>query len=531
MKRLLFNFLMVFCFFLGTYAQEYSYTTHTVKAKETLYSLSKQYNVSIDELYEDNPSLELEGLKQGSILRIRSASHQVSLQVPIVHKVQKGETLYGIAKQYGVEVERIKADNPIIEAQGLKEGFLLEIYQQSKQNTLDVSAENLQTMKVSKMVVKQDLEEAFLEITDTLKDTLEHFKRERLNIAFFAPLMLELNDSLCKQNLPIDKKSEVAYDIYAGVLLAIDSLIETGIAVDLQVFDTQNDEKIVEQIIKNDKFKGIDMIVGPLYAKTFKLVSKQANDLGIPIICPVPISKKVLIGAPYTLKAFASKASRHDQMAEFLNANHASSKVFVVDQRGKYKIFANQFVSSFNKKHKSNHLLKEDTAMYLSMWKVDVSRITKNMQPSKRNVVAILSSDNSFVTEVVSNIYMASKDLDVMVLGEEKWQSFKLFDEQYLRHLNVHLTSSYYIDHASFLSKALFDRGANHTKYSDAAYRSVSSLASFLSKHEAKNLTQIEQQDFGKYHFKFLKKGFDAGYENGYTHILKYENYEYLKVR
>ena len=47
-----------------------SYITHVVDKKETLYSLSKKYDVTYDDLYALNPSLKTDGLKYGTEIKI-----------------------------------------------------------------------------------------------------------------------------------------------------------------------------------------------------------------------------------------------------------------------------------------------------------------------------------------------------------------------------------------------------------------------------------------------------------------------------
>ena len=47
--------------------------SHIVLEKQTLYSIAKAYNVSVDEIYALNPTLKETGLKKNSIILIPSA--------------------------------------------------------------------------------------------------------------------------------------------------------------------------------------------------------------------------------------------------------------------------------------------------------------------------------------------------------------------------------------------------------------------------------------------------------------------------
>lgn len=85
-----------------------TFILYRVEPKETLYSISNSYNVSVEELVQHNPETEA-GLKEGAILRIPYRPEAV--EAGAYHLVEKSETLYSIARQYGISVADLKAWN------------------------------------------------------------------------------------------------------------------------------------------------------------------------------------------------------------------------------------------------------------------------------------------------------------------------------------------------------------------------------------------------------------------------------------
>ena len=83
---------------------------HTVKKDETLYSLAKRYNLSLDELKRIN-NLNSNLIKVGQKLRVTLIETANELNQTSVWVVSKGDTLYSIAKKSGVTVEAIKRLN------------------------------------------------------------------------------------------------------------------------------------------------------------------------------------------------------------------------------------------------------------------------------------------------------------------------------------------------------------------------------------------------------------------------------------
>ena len=93
---------------------------HTVEKGQTLYGISKIYSISVDEILEHNPDAS-SGLKKGMELKIPSKTAAQIPNHPVVsgdstieHLVKSGETLYSIAKQYNVTVTQLKSKNPML---------------------------------------------------------------------------------------------------------------------------------------------------------------------------------------------------------------------------------------------------------------------------------------------------------------------------------------------------------------------------------------------------------------------------------
>lgn len=90
---------------------------HTVKKGETLYSIAKAYEVSVDAIAFENPDV-FSGIKPDQKLRIPIHATPHSNKE---HEVQKGETLYGIAKKYNTTIEELVQLNPEV-SKGIQPG-------------------------------------------------------------------------------------------------------------------------------------------------------------------------------------------------------------------------------------------------------------------------------------------------------------------------------------------------------------------------------------------------------------------------
>lgn len=84
---------------------------HTVVAGETLYSIAKRYQVGVMEIVQWNNLKLEEGIKPGQVLSLQVAEENVFTNLPstqeIVHQVKPSDTLYSVARQYGVTIKEL----------------------------------------------------------------------------------------------------------------------------------------------------------------------------------------------------------------------------------------------------------------------------------------------------------------------------------------------------------------------------------------------------------------------------------------
>ena len=120
--------------------------THTAKPKETLYSISREYNVSVEDLKNLNAEALKEGLKIGQTIKIPAVGNKVESEIKVApktvqsisesksepvekgvyHTVEPKETKFGIAKKYGITVAELEKKNPAI-VSNLPIGYKLTI--------------------------------------------------------------------------------------------------------------------------------------------------------------------------------------------------------------------------------------------------------------------------------------------------------------------------------------------------------------------------------------------------------------------
>jgi murein DD-endopeptidase MepM/ murein hydrolase activator NlpD len=106
-------------------------TIHVVRKGDTIYSLARTYGVSSQEIQRVNGIDDPNRIQAGQRIRIPGFSATFSFapadQGVTEHRTARGETLYGIARLYGISLQTLLSANGLSESYTLKIGDLLRI--------------------------------------------------------------------------------------------------------------------------------------------------------------------------------------------------------------------------------------------------------------------------------------------------------------------------------------------------------------------------------------------------------------------
>lgn len=113
---------------------------HEVQKGETLYSISRKYGISVGELCSENNLSTSAVIKTGQKLKIPTQNSSETKNTQKVEKtdtyiVKKGDTLYGIAKRFGISVETLTILNKMSGSNTIKVGQVLTVPLATSENT------------------------------------------------------------------------------------------------------------------------------------------------------------------------------------------------------------------------------------------------------------------------------------------------------------------------------------------------------------------------------------------------------------
>ena len=550
------------------------YKNHKVKRKETLYGLTKEYNVSEDEIKKANRFLYSENLKKGDKIRIPKYKTVISKQTLTntvkKYTVQAKEGKWRIAYKFGISVADLEALNPSMsetiqpgdelnvpnigdnEEKQVestfgyyevlpKEGFFrLKIKLNLTQEQLvELNPELKETGLKAGMVLKVPANvdtTSRLETVETtnLKSNLTNFKTKK--IALMLPYRLDRIDvdavEETKEKIKEDKRLSVVLDFHVGVMMALDSAKQLGISTDLKVFDTRYHISKTADILAENDFSDYDAVIGPMEENSFNRVAMTLNADNIPVIAAMNKPKQVYNNVFQTLpdEKLLSKT-----MIDFVKADSLKTKVVIISDhahRTSSEALQKQFPNSkliLTQKDKKD---RSKDAYYIYHSNL------QNVFSTGKTIVFLETENTSLASSVISMLNgFAVNKTEIVLATLNKGKAFegKDIDNNNLSHLKFHYPSVHKdFDESKsngFVDTYRKEYGVSPSKYVargfDITLDLLMRLASAENLYEA-SIDSIETE-YIENKFRY-NKALMGGYVNEAVYIVKYDDLRIVKA-
>jgi LysM repeat protein/ABC-type branched-subunit amino acid transport system substrate-binding protein len=535
---------------------ETKFIYHKLSAGETVFALSKKFDVSEDEIVQSNPNIEINKMPVGfeiAIPRRQFMNNDQKLQAPekniLEHKVVKGENLYSIAEKYGITVKELRRENKGLLFPKVDDFIRIPLVNVP----VVVTPETRRADSVR--IVKEDL---VIQHDNTFGITPVNNLKGTFNVALLLPLYFqensnrtEIDSSKIVKGKPVYKinKREEEWifpgtlgflELYEGVLIASDTLRSLGLNINLHIYDVESDTVGAIRLIESGALKDMDLIIGPVYSRNLSLVATYTKQFEIPVISPVQLENNApLKNNPFLFKVNPSLEVAQDAISKRLINFWDDNFIFIHSD----STHINPDIDSFK-----NKIFRELTTkvpyeeikfkefIFYSRSNQDedsINRLENALSDQVRNFVIIASEDPPMMSECIANLKTLSKKFDIRIMGypairgldNEDWKDY--FD------LGIELYTPFWIDYnmqdvknfnASFRHKFLTEPNENSFAWEgyDLTYYFLSGLALYGKKFISN--PDIHNPDLLQTSFRFKRKEEGNGFENQKLYLIKFTN-------
>lgn len=340
-----------------------------------------------------------------------------------IYKVDKGETLFGIAQKFKIPQEEIMQFNHDIEKTGLKAKMKLWIPAYSWNKKDVVIEKEKESEKIENSLYNIAVVTSFgLPKIYTAEDTTDTYVNE--------PLEKEVKDNL---------------EFVEGILYSAELLKSEGLKVHLFIIDSESDSiKLLNKLKKNIVY---NLIITNENGSILKFLSRFSSEreaklfsCGINTIELIKENKNAFSLNP-------SSGKQCEQMGKFSGKYFPNSllitfKTNTTKENERAEIFRSGWLKS-----QSKPLIQIDYS------KGGVKALTESLDKSISNIIFVSSSNEEMVSSILSAINTKIPEYNIKVIGLPTWQYFETIDQKLMANCNVYLFSSGFIE---FGTKTVF---------------------------------------------------------------------------
>jgi LysM repeat protein len=400
------------------------YVYHTIQQGETLYGVSKRYKIAAEDISDANPGLTFRSFAAGQIIRIPLAkiqSEPTTVTQTVVKKIEytikKKETIYGICKQFNITDEQLLRYNPGLKS-GMKAGMQIVI-----------PVETEETVTIAPEQKEFDL------------DAVAAARKEirKTNIARITMLLpLQLSNS---------QNSGRFLEYYEGFLMAIDSMRNSGMSVELSVHDIGDTNRQLQTTLENETLKKSNLLIGGVTNEQIEQIGEFALKNNIKYVvpsyskCDRLTSNNVSIfqvNTPYQYLFSYATARACTLFADYniilLNTHDKDEKTL--------------FINTFKANMKERNIAFRELSFSATSFSNDLSAMLVTTKP---NLIVPLSSSLEALRRIKAPLRIladGNPEYRLTLFGYPEWQTYTDLLEDFFA-LNTHIYTSFYANNLS----------------------------------------------------------------------------------
>lgn len=460
MKKIAFVFL--FCI-LGLAATGYSqakdtlvengckYVMHDVQKGQTLYGLAKQYRLTVERLVEDNPGTE-NGIRIGQQLKIYAGQAEVVQK----HVVSKGESLYKISKMYGVTVAQLTAWNP-----GLTERLDIGQVIIVRKSVAAVAPKPQQPAVRREPVTAQPVEPERVPQVETVVEKTESHAEETRQVISVAERKQVYNVFLL---LPLYTQEGVQEDdgqkvetLEAYERIKSFDFIQFYEAAMLAVEDIATQDVKVNFYVKDvNERNNAELgrwIAEGVFADADLIIGPFFRE-NFRTMLSYAQNHHIMIINPFTVapvetsaqlfRTMATFGHQAVNLAEYIRQRYSKAQVLLLNNGGSDSRRISVYHSSMMKALQDNPGISVKEVNYKSG---GVAAVQASLNPTCENFVVAFFDGEITVTHFIQS--MNRKELDnVTLVTSSDWRKYDKIETEYYSRLKTHYIDQFFVDYS-----------------------------------------------------------------------------------
>lgn len=329
---------------------------------------------------------------------------QTKSNIREMHKVKKKETIFGIARDNGLTIQELIQANPEMNTPG---------YELKKGTFIVIPYPKTQVEPVTKVAPSTMVE-----------------KKTSIRLGVMLPLHNDNGDG----------KRMVEY--YRGVLMAVDSLKQTGMSIDVFAWNVAEDANI-NKFLNDKNASTCDIIIGPLYSNQVAPLASFAAKHDIKVLIPFSINAPELYTNSNLFQVYQSPTDINEAtISKFLQRFEGYNTVIIdcndtTSKKGIFTMGLRRRMETMGREYNITNL-KSSEAYF-----------AKAFSKTKPNVVILntgRSPELNLAFAKLNNFSINNPGIDISMFGYTEWMMYTKYDIDNYYKYNVYIPATFYLN-------------------------------------------------------------------------------------
>ena len=341
---------------------------------------------------------------------------QTKSNIREMHKVKKKETIFGIARDNGLTIQELIQANPEMNTPG---------YELKKGTFIVIPYPKTQVEPVAKVTPSVTVE-----------------KQSSIRLGVMLPLHNENGDG----------KRMVEY--YRGVLMAVDSLKQTGLSIDVFAWNVAEDANI-NKFLNDKNVSTCDVIIGPLYSKQVAPLASFAAKHDIKVWIPFSINAPELFTNSNLFQVYQSPTDINEATIDKFLKRFEGYNTVIIDcndttsKKGIFTMGLRRRMETMGREYNITNL-KSSEAYF-----------AKAFSKTKPNVVILntgRSPELNLAFAKLNNFSINNPGIDITMFGYTEWMMYTKYDIDNFYKYNVYIPATFYLNPLSSATERIMTK-------------------------------------------------------------------------
>ena len=375
--------------------------------------------------------------------------------------IQQGQTLYSLARTYNTSVEKIEELNPSVKQNGLKAGQTIKVpntgttvaTQNAPKKTPEQNkASSQQSGKTQPAATPQRLE------------VRERISKEKVYVSVLMPLYLDRMNEISTTKFDVEQRGKKTYksfefiQFYEGILMAVEKLQQQGYKVVLNVVDiSAEDDATVTEAWNSHNCANSDLVIALLTRAPFAKAAQLAKDSKTFIVSPMSTRDEILSN-PYVVKYMPSDKAVAKSMIDIMAKHHPNGHLYIIHSKARTEeSMRNAFTSQLE--------ARNDVQWTLFDWSA-VGKLGTQLKTTNDNVVVNIFDQSKDKNRIqVNNLLNRLVSLNqppILMTPANYVRDISDIDFNQLQKVNYHMVYTSYLDFNNPAHKEFIDSFKDH---------------------------------------------------------------------